>query len=155
MAEAQEKWLKTRLIIEIAGSPKEHVDKTLLLLGEKFGEGDPEIKVTKRSVKEPTKIEKSKDLWSGFIEFEADVKYLSTLIGIIFDYLPSSVEILEPEEFVTQTPYINGILNDLAAKMHQYDATIKMLKAEIALLRKKLKTLPDAQKPPASGQSNN
>lgn len=136
--ERKESWLKTRFIIEIAGAPKEHVDQTLLLLGEKFGENVPEIKVTSRKVREPHQMSKDSRVWTGFIEFEADVKDMPTLIGIIFDYMPSSIEIIEPEEFTTKTPYFNSIINDLAARLHQYDSTVKLLRTQVFALKKKL-----------------
>jgi len=144
--ERKEGWLKTRLIIEVAGFPKEHIEQTIVLLGEKFGEGVPEIKVTSRKVREPHQISEESKIWTGFIEFEADIKDVPTLIGIIFDYMPSSVEIIEPEELVTQMPDLNGILNDLATRLHQYDSTVKLLKAEIVTLKKKLKELASGAK---------
>jgi hypothetical protein len=137
MAE-QKSWLKVRMIIEIAGFPKEHIENTIILLGEKFAEGLKTVKVTKRLVREPQQIKDSK-IWSGFIEFHCDVADLATLIGLIFDYLPSSVEIIEPETISSNILDLNGILNDLATKLHQYDSTVKTLKAKIKLIEKELK----------------
>jgi hypothetical protein len=137
--EKKEGWMKTRLIIEIAGSPKENVDKAMVLLGEKFGEGVSEMKVRKTSVKEPQQIKGHEKVWSGFIEFEVDVKDLPTAFGIVFDYLPSSIEIVEPDQLLVQIADINVIINDLAARLHQYDAALKMLRAENFALKKKLK----------------
>jgi len=137
MAESQ-KWLKTRMIVEVAGFPKEHIENTIVLLGEKFAINLPTVKVTKKMVREPVQIKDSK-VWSGFIEFHCDIQNLATLIGLIFDYLPSSIEIMEPETVTEDMPYLNGILNDLAAKLHQYDATVKTLRAETRLLRNDLK----------------
>jgi hypothetical protein len=137
MAEGR-KWMKTRMIIEIAGFPKEHIENTIVLLGEKFAEGLKTVKVIKRLVREPVQIKNSK-IWSGFVEFHCDVQNLATMIGLIFDYMPSSVEIIEPESITEDTPYLNGILNDMAAKLHQYDATVKTLRAETRVLGKELK----------------
>ncbi len=136
--EKKEGWMRTRLIIEIAGSPKENVDKAMLLLGEKFGEGVLDLKVRKKSVKEPQQIKGHDKVWSGFIEFEVDVKDLPTAVGIVFDYLPSSIEIVEPDQLLVQIADINVIINDLAARLHQYDAALKMLRAENFMLKKKL-----------------
>ncbi len=136
MAE-EHKWLKTRLIVEVAGFPKEHIEHTIVLLGEKFAENNSSVKVTKRMVREPQQIKDSK-IWSGFVEFHCEIKDVSTLIGLIFDYMPSSVEILEPETVTEDTPDLNGILNDLAARLHQYDATIKTMKAQTTVLGREL-----------------
>jgi hypothetical protein len=135
MAEEEKKWLKTRIVVELLGKPLEHMQNTILLLGENFCNNLPEVKVTKRSVRPPVAVENT-ELFSAFVEFEADVKELATLIGIIFDYLPSSVEIIEPEEISDLTFNINGLLNDLALKMHQYDHIVKQLKAQNELQRR-------------------
>ncbi|MCX6774642.1 MAG: hypothetical protein NTY99_00965 [DPANN group archaeon] len=54
--EKKEGWMRTRLIIEMAGSPMEKVYKAMLLLGEKFGEGVSDMKVRNKSVREPLQI---------------------------------------------------------------------------------------------------
>jgi hypothetical protein len=136
MVEGQ-KWLKTRLIVEVAGFPKEHIENTIVLLGKKFAEGLQSVKVTKRMVREPQQI-KDSVIWSGFIEFHCDVEDLATLMGLMFDYMPSSVEILDPETVTESLQNLNDILNDLAARLHQYDATVKQLRAETRILGKKL-----------------
>ena len=142
MAE-QQKWLKTVMIVEIAGFPKEHIEQTIVLLGEKFAYDLKTVKVTKRLVREPQQIKNSK-IWSGFVEFHCDVQNLATLIGLIFDYMPSSVEIIEPESITEDALCLAGILNDLAAKLHQYDATVKTLRAKTIILEKELKKKPVA-----------
>lgn len=136
MTEVQ-RWLKTRLIVEVAGFPKEHIENTIVLLGEKFAENNPDVKVIKKMVREPVQIKDSK-IWSGFIEFHCEIKTISTLVGLIFDYMPSSVEIIEPESITEDIQGLNGILNDLAARLHQYDATIKTMKAQTTILGREL-----------------
>ncbi len=136
MAE-EHKWLKTRMIVEVAGFPKEHIEHTIVLLGEKFAENLKAVKVTKRMVREPVQLKDSK-IWSGFVEFYCDVQDIATLMGLMFDYLPSSVEIIEPETVTEDTQNLNDILNDLAARLHQYDATIKTMKAQATILGREL-----------------
>jgi len=126
--------IRARLIIEIAGFPKEHVEKTLTLLKSKFCENKKEVKIEYSQIAPPKKI--SEKMWSGFVEFEILIPNLAMLIEIIFDYYPSSVEIIEPEEITENITALNGVLNDLSARLHKYDALIKALKAKIALLHK-------------------
>lgn len=138
--------LKTRLIIEVIGFPEEHINETLKLISEKFGDDVKEIKVTKKAVREAQKIsidpkkpaEESK-FFSGFVEIEAGVANIETLTGIIFDWMPASIEIIEPETTTEKTADINHFLNDLCARLHQYDSGIKTLKAQNAILNKELK----------------
>ena len=130
--------IKARLIIEIVGMPKSHVEETILVLGERFGADNPDVKVTSKKVREPIQLENS-SLFSAFIEFEVEVTDLATLVGLIFDYMPSSVEILEPEQISESLQNLNEILNDLAAKLHTYDAMNKKLLARLNLLKKQQK----------------
>lgn len=146
MEKTEKPWLKTRLIVEIVGSPEEHVCETLNLIAEKFGDGVKEIRVTKTQISDARKIsidpkksaEESK-FFSGFVEFEADVADIETMTGIIFDWMPASIEIVEPETTTEKIEDVNHFLNDLCARLHQYDSTIKLLKARTAILSKKLK----------------
>lgn len=142
MEEKQQPWLKTRMIIEIAGFPKEHVDKALNVTAENFAKETKQVKVTSKKIKDAQpvkigKIEKTK-MFSGFVEFEADVENFSTMVGLIFDWMPSSVEILEPENTVESARELNNVLNDLASRLHQYDAAVKKLRAKTVLLAKEL-----------------
>jgi len=130
--------IKARLIVEIVGMPKSHVEETILILGERFGAGNSDVKVTSKKVREPIQLENS-SLFSAFIEFEVEVTDLATLIGLVFDYMPSSVEILEPEQISESLQNLNEILNDLAAKLHTYDAMNKKLLAQLNLLKKQQK----------------
>ncbi|MEM2954688.1 MAG: hypothetical protein QW625_01930 [Candidatus Nanoarchaeia archaeon] len=139
-----EKPIKARLIVEIVGKPKEHVEETIILLGEKFAEGKKEVKILSRKVREPVQL-KDTSLYSAFIEFEVQVENLSILLELIFDYLPSSIEIIEPEEISESNFNLNSVLNDLAGKLHSYDLAIKKLKAENVLLKKEIKKLKDSK----------
>ncbi|MCX6774643.1 MAG: hypothetical protein NTY99_00970 [DPANN group archaeon] len=44
----------------------------------------------------------------------------------------------EPDQLLVQIADINAIINDLAARLHQYDAALKILRAENFMLKKKL-----------------
>ena len=146
MAE-EKRWLKTRMIVEVAGFPKEHIEHTIVLLGEKFADGLKAVRVTKKMVREPVQI-KDSVIWSGFVEFHCDIQDIATLMGLMFDYMPSSVEIIEPETVTEETQNLNDILNDLATRLHQYDATVKTLRAEKNILGKELgKELAKSKKP--------
>lgn len=136
--------LKVKLIIEIAGKPESHVNDTLKLMAEKFENTQPNTKVLNKNVAAARKItlKEAEDVefYSGFVEFQCKILDLSTLIGIIFDWMPSSIEIIEPESGLTENiPTLTGILNDLALKLHKYDENIKVLKAKNIILERNLK----------------
>jgi len=141
-------WLKARLIIEILGAPEMHVNETLALVGDKFGADVPEIKVKDIKVREAQKVKvgKSDNFYSGFVEIDADFAELSTLIGVIFDWMPSSIEVYEPSQVSDDLVGLNGVINDLIARLHQYDKLVKNLKAQNILLERELKKLKPAGK---------
>ena len=142
MEEQQKPWIKTRMIVEIAGFPKEHIDDALKRASENFGKESKKVKVTNKNIKESQHVKmgeiKDTKIFSGFVEFGAEVEDFSTLVGLVFDWMPSSVEIIEPEKVAENTRELNNVLNDLACKLHQYDAAVKKLKAKAILLAKEL-----------------
>lgn len=122
-----------RAIIEIVGGPKEHIEKVLGLVIDKLKQED-NLKVLRAEGFDAKEV---KGLWSCFAEVEIEFKKLERFIGFCFDYMPSSIEILEPNELKIESGSFGDIMNDLLAKLHQYDLLIKGLKAENIVLKKK------------------
>lgn len=160
----QHKWIHAKLIVEIAGSPESHVAETLKLLASKFAEGNPEVRVKKAEVNTTKKIPESENFFSGFIEFEIEVASIAAMMGLVIDYLPSSIDIIGPEDIKESSINLAEILNDLSGRLHQYDSEVKTLKAEKTIIGRELQKLkgiepaagsgPQAtgsQPPPASG----
>ena len=55
--------------------------------------------------------------------------------------MPSSIEIIEPSSLKIKIEDANALANDLAARLHQYDALLKKFKLEIETLHKKFQEL--------------
>ncbi|MBI2673151.1 hypothetical protein HYX19_02725 [Candidatus Woesearchaeota archaeon] len=121
-----------RIIIEILGNPQEHVNDTLKKIIEKI---KSEFKVNKEEIYEAENVGK---LWSAFTEVEMELNNVDQLIGICFEYMPSSIEILDPIEFAVKSNDLNNLLNDLMAKLHQNDMIIKNLAAENTVIKREL-----------------
>jgi len=126
--------IKARIIIEVMGSPKEHIEKVIKVVADKLKKED-NIKIVKEDISEVAKV---KDFWSAFAEVEIEIENIARLTDICFDYMPSSVEILEPEKIDFKSEYISDLLNDLLAKLHRYDMLLKNLNAQNFVLKKKL-----------------
>lgn len=122
-----------RLMIEILGSPKEHVEKVVVMLIERIKK-EKDIEVLQSKAFEAKEVKK---LWTSFCELELRFKGLGKLIGFCFDYMPSSVEILEPDNLGIESSEMANLLNDLLARLHEYDMMVKRLKAENILLKRK------------------
>ena len=126
-----------RTIIEVVGRPKEHVEETIREHVEKIKK-DEDLEIVNQDfadVKKEEDKENQEGLWSTFVELELWIKNLPSLIGFCFDYMPSSVEILAPEEMQLKANMLNGFLNDLQAKLHHLDMAVKQLSMENQFLR--------------------
>ena len=127
--------IKVRVIIEILGSPKEHVEETINRVVKKIEDEEREIRLINGKSYEATEV---KGLWSTFAELELEFNKLYDLIGFSFDYMPSVIEILEPERIDINMGDVNELLNDLLAKLHNYDMVTKNLSAENIVLKRQL-----------------
>ena len=127
----------TRIIIEIMGSPKEHVESTLKSLVKTLKE-DNSINVI---TSEMFDAEEKDKFFSAFTEVEILFKNVSALIGFCFDYMPSSVEVLDPDHLKYKAHDISGLLNDLLARLHKSDMIFKNLNAESKLLKENFNKL--------------
>lgn len=123
--------IHARIIIEILGKPKEHVEKIIKEVSEKL-KSQKDVSVVKEEIAE---IKEQGKLFSSFIESEIWVKGTAGLLDICFDFLPSSVEILDPETIPFHTNELSGFLNDLQARLHNVEMVARNLKSENTLLK--------------------
>lgn len=113
-------------IIEILGAPKEHVVDTLYEYVEQIKKKE-DIKVAHADFAKPKAVGK---LFTVFVELELFVKNASTLAYFCFDYMPSSIEIVEPETFRYNATDFSSFFNDLQARLHRVDKIAKELAAK-------------------------
>ena len=113
--------IKVRTIIEIVGKPKEHVEKTMEKVVELITKNE-EFKLVSHETREPKEV---KNLWSSFTEFVINFSSLDVLSNFCFEFMPSSVEIEEPEKISMNSKEIENLLNDILSKIHQYDMVLK------------------------------
>lgn len=128
--------LKVRSIIEIVGSPENYINELLDKVVNKLEERN-ELKIISKEV---FKAEKMKDqpLFSGFCEVELDVEGVDALLSYCLDFLPSSVEILEPNDFNLKSNKLTNMFNDLLAKLHENNLILRNTQAQNILLRREL-----------------
>ena len=119
-----------RVIIEMLGVPKDHVENTMKKYVDKL-RNDKELSIVKADFAEP---KSQGELFSIFVELDIWFKDTENLMSFCFDAMPSSVEIIEPQELKFQSEELSGLLNDLQAKLHQLDLLVKKLRAENKML---------------------
>ena len=131
---AEKTHIRCKVIIEILGKPKEHVEKTLRMYVDKIKD-DSDLIILNSDFSEAVENEK---LWATFVELDMIIKGIPKLIAFCFDYMPSSIEISKPEEFVMRKSSVEDLINDLQARLHDVDMTIKRQKNENDFLRQNL-----------------
>ena len=131
---AEQTHIRCKVIIEVLGKPKEHVEKSIRDYVDKIKK-DPELVVMNADFSEAEEKEK---LFAVFVELDIVIKGMPKLIGFCFDYMPSSIEITKPEEFAVKKSTIENFINDLQARLHNVDMIVKKQKNENAFLKKNL-----------------
>jgi len=131
---AEKTHIRCKVIIEILGKPKEHVEKTLRMYVDKIKD-DSDLIILNSEFSEAVEKEK---LWATFVELDMIIKGIPKLIAFCFDYMPSSIEISKPEEFVMRKSSVEDLINDLQARLHDVDMTVKRQKNENDFLRQNL-----------------
>lgn len=124
--EIQEKlsegYIHFNTIIELVGKPRDHVDKTIKDYVAKLEENEHYI-ITKKDI---SKAKKTDDgYFSSFAELEILVKEVQGVIAFCFNYMPASIEIIEPSEIVFNNVKLTDIMNELQAKLHEVDMIAK------------------------------
>jgi len=128
--------IRLKTIIEILGKPKGHVEKSINMYVDKIKQ-DPDLIVLNVSI---SNAEEKDKLWAIFAEIDIVVKGIPKLIGFCFDYMPSSIEIIKPEEFALKASEIQDFMNDLQARLHTVDMIVKQQKNENEFLRRNMNT---------------
>jgi len=140
-------WLKCSVLIELIGRPKEHIEKSMKEYIHKIREEkglhlvSEEIAETKKKETGAEDEEMMKELWATFAELEFWVKEPIQLTHFCLNYMPSSVEIIEPQELKWRSRDVTKFFNDLQGRLHQLDMVAKQNKSEILFLRKSVNTL--------------
>lgn len=124
-------WIHCRIIVELLGGPKEYIAETMQQYAQKIKENEAHNVLTI----DVAPVEPQDKLWSTFAEIELWVKDASTLAFLCFDYMPSSIEIIEPENFHYRAADFAAFFNDLQARLHKLDMIVKELRAENKVLQ--------------------
>lgn len=135
--------LKIKSIIEIIGTPQKFVEEAMAVVLAKLKQRE-EIKIENQKTFDATKME-GKPFWSTFAELELEMTNAETLLNYCFDFLPSSVEVMDPVDFHFQNSEVNNLFNDVIAKLHEYHMHLKNLEAENILAKRDIAKLKGEQ----------
>lgn len=130
--------IKVAFILEMIGRPKEHLTESMeKILNEMKKEKGVEI--LSESIKEPVELKDNKEFFSTFADIELEIEDIQYLLVLVFKYMPSHIEIIEPELIALTNSGWGDIINELTRRLHGYDEIARVLQMKNAELEKKLK----------------
>ncbi|MBW2964096.1 hypothetical protein KY363_01430 [Candidatus Woesearchaeota archaeon] len=121
-----------RIIIEVLGAPKEHVEEAVQIVVDKVHH----IKDADVISENTYEAEEKGKLFVTFSELEIWFHNLDTLSNFLFEFTPSSVEIVQPQTLSLKANFVSGFLNDFLLKMHELGLKLKDTAASSMLLQK-------------------
>lgn len=124
--------IKIHTIIEIAGAPREHVEETIKKVTEII-KTNKKLEVLKQEVAEIEKTEapslknpeEKMEIFSTFADMEINLENFDELMQFCYTFMPSSLEILEPEDLKIKNSHLSNSINDLLGRLH-YQSRIIM-----------------------------
>jgi len=147
--------IRASLVIEMMGRPVEHLKETMKELLKKLSE-EQGVEIENQKIHKPKVVEqKDKDgnvikfpegqeLYSNFADVDIKANSLLSLVGVVFAYKPSHIEIISPMSLKTENFDMSTILNEITKRLHQYDAIAKNAIMQNKLLAAKIMEIQNA-----------
>jgi hypothetical protein len=115
------------MIIEMMGRPKEHLQGALVEHISKL-ESTKGITMIKKMFSEPRLLDEKTGLYTIFSEVEFNCSNLLDLMNIIFDFMPASIEVVDPATLNLSSEEATLVMNALTGRLHKYDEVAKIMK---------------------------
>ena len=128
------------MIFEILGRPQETVTEALETIITRLS-SEKGVKITEKKIHEPIPVKEAKDIFTAFAEVNAELDSMANYFGIIFAYMPSNIEITEPQKLTITNQDLNDLAHVLVQRLHNYDAVVKQIKFERITLLEKIKEI--------------
>jgi hypothetical protein len=128
-----------RVVIEIMGRPADNVSTALKSLLDKLN-GEKGVEIVEKKIHKPKAVPDS-DLFTSFAELTLNLETIDNYFGIVFAYMPSHIEIIEPSDFKVDAFQLGDIANLLTQRLHGIDALMKRVMVERDMLGNKLREI--------------
>lgn len=128
-------FVTVRVIIELLGKPKEHIEHTIREYITQIRK-DSAYQVKRVEFSELKQQEKT-ELWAAFAEIELQAG-ITDVISFCFQYMPSVIEVLEPQQVTFTDEDTSHLLNDMQARLHEVDLIAKQLNVEVQYLKRNI-----------------
>lgn len=134
-----EKNIHARASIEVLGKPQQHVEQTLQEYVQKLKK-DARYAVVSEEFAE-AKQQEGSEYWAAFVDVEVKTALFQHITSFCFEYMPSIIEIIHPQELKLSDIEASTFLNDLQARLHEVDMVAKHVKLENDYFRRNLSAL--------------
>lgn len=121
------------MIVEMAGRPAAHLtvslEKHIGVLKQVTDIETHSIKVSvPQEIPAPEGKTVSKDevMFSAFAEADIETESFARLTQTMFDFMPSSVEVIEPSKITMDFTDATDLLNNISGRLHRYDEFAKI-----------------------------
>jgi hypothetical protein len=109
-------YIQVKILFEVIGNPKEHIDKTVVLLKDKLEAEDGVVFINS----EIGEAEDAGDgLFGAFIDAEILVKNFYRLSYLSFNYMPANIDIIAPAKFDFKDGDMTNFFADMLALLHE------------------------------------
>jgi len=129
--------IRAHFIIELMGRPPEHLKEALNTLVVKIG-SEKGVSLLGKKYHKAKPVKDVKNLYTNFAEINMEFDSLERFFAIITGYMPSNIEIYEPEKFKLNAYEINALGNQIISRLHGYDEITKRVLAERDILLRQL-----------------
>jgi hypothetical protein len=122
MVKLENSQVHARVIIEVVGKPAEYARDALEDHMKKIRDA---FEIKKERIEKP---QEQDGFYSTFAELEMIFEKPIDMIYFCFDYMPSSIEIIEPQSFTFRNDEFSSYLNDLQSRLHALNTGVMRLK---------------------------
>jgi hypothetical protein len=131
-------WLRAIIVFELAGKPREHIEQTMRAYIENI-KTDGRVLSLKEDYADA--IEHEDGIFSTFVEMEAIVEDLETCTWLAINFMPASIEVMEPESVTFEARHITNWYNDLLSKLHELSGILRQERSVNAHLTEAMNAL--------------
>lgn len=134
------------MIVEMAGKPALHLTQTLEkhmnILNNVKGLSVNSISVSEAKLIEEIggkKVSSGTEMFTAFAEADFEVEDFPMLTQVMFDFMPSSVEVVEPSNVSITSKEATDLLNNISGRLHRYDELAKIAGSRLQQMTEQFK----------------
>lgn len=139
------------MIVEMAGRPAIHLteslEKHIGILRKVSDVKVHEIKISEPQVivlEKGKPVAKNQEMFTAFAEAEFEIPSFARLSETMFDFMPSSVEVVEPSNVSLEAIEATDLLNNISGRMHRYDEIAKIAGEKLRQMTAQLQVMQKA-----------